>query len=157
VVGGVQLEEPLFENAQAFTVRLGNRAPLADCGHLPQDERGGRLHRSAENQKVGRLIGLKPPDPRVDPEVGKQAVRGRDRGKHGRGEPFPSGSSHGLVAEVREDAGMAVENGTDASTLTHRCEDRLDDLVVDLGANPSRRVVRMERPRTRVQRFHPDA
>jgi len=157
VVAGVQLEEPICESAQTFTVRLGNCKPISDRRHLPEDERGGRLHRSPVEQEVRRLEGLKPSDPGVDPEVGEQAVGGRDRRKHPRGEPLPPGSSHGLVAEVREDAGMPVESGADASTPTHRCEDLLDDLVVDLGANPSRLVEGVERPRTRAQCLNPGA
>ena len=149
MLGRVQLEQSLDEERQPGQVGLVDRIRATEHAHLPEDEHGSRVDDRLPREEVGRLVALAAARPRVDAEVGEQAVLGRDAGQHPGLEPFRPRLPHGRVARGAEDARMPVERDAHREAATHRRHDLLDHGFVDpppLGARLVQ-VVECSRPR----------
>ena len=77
---------------------------------------------------------------RVDPEVGPEAVERRDPGQQAHVEALGRRSPHRFLAWVDEDAGVAVERGTDSVSGPDEREYLVDHGFIRLETRPPRLV-----------------
>src|SRR5262249_32017223 len=109
---------------------LDFRLPVADAADLPQDQGTGRIEAPAANQEVGRFKALTATRGRVDAEIRKQAVLGRNRRQHGSGESFEPSAADRLMRRVYENPRVAIKRCAYLLLLPNKGKDPLDHLQI---------------------------